>query len=771
MDSDRHFRNTTSSTATASASSELFICFTSRFSSSSSSSMKISSKSILSPGRPREPAQISLSTSLSRRLKSSGSLKGGQASPMFPTGGKKRGCAFENPEPSSPKVTCIGQVRVKTKKQGKKMRARSLKRRSNSEASFRKSESVQVQSQMNGNDFVNQSSHLNHHLLRQNSNGGNGFQQECLSHRNQRWVHLPFTICEALRAFGAELNCFLPCHSSCSSNRENNKESKTTERSSESESSCGTVFARWLVAVQDNDGRGREIELVVGDEESRTEKENGSQRRHVFEGLDFKEEKEVVQEEESRISICIPPKNALLLMRCRSDPVKMAELAKRFCESPVPKLEEEDEEENDEENSNQNEAQKGTPLPVLMPLTVTLIKEEEEEETKVELNSKLKNEEEMIEESVSDAEEEEEEANVVLQEEEEEEEDNGEESIEMATENEIDVQKLDITVINHQDQEEAEEDKEQEHEQEHRIDQDNQQQKLVEETMAFSIPISTQCEPEMVQDAEKLESAEGDEFKPFHGNEQDFETEEQMKELEEEEKSENGENPTSPPLSVETEVDGNWEEEEENRGRSTEEELKGTAATAMDEGIGPHIQNDDEMGLEEEEDQSKERETPPPEPERETQTQTKPEASVLPDCLLLMMYEPKLSMEVSKETWVCSTDFIRCVPTREKKAAPPPPPKKREIKTAEKNTQTQVAIQPGRWSCSFPAAAAAAAMIEQKLERAKGGGYEPFVLTRCKSEPMRSSAKLAPDTGFCKDRNLEPHRPATFGIGAAGIGF
>ncbi|KAG6600387.1 hypothetical protein SDJN03_05620, partial [Cucurbita argyrosperma subsp. sororia] len=206
MDSDRHFRNTTSSTATASASSELFICFTSRFSSSSSSSMKISSKSILSPGRPREPAQISLSTSLSRRLKSSGSLKGGQASPMFPTGGKKRGCAFENPEPSSPKVTCIGQVRVKTKKQGKKMRARSLKRRSNSEASFRKSESVQVQSQMNGNDFVNQSSHLNHHLLRQNSNGGNGFQQECLSHRNQRWVHLPFTICEALRAFGAELN-------------------------------------------------------------------------------------------------------------------------------------------------------------------------------------------------------------------------------------------------------------------------------------------------------------------------------------------------------------------------------------------------------------------------------------------------------------------------------------------------------------------------------------------------------------------------------------
>src|SRR5262249_11866161 len=35
---------------------------------------------------------------------------------------------------------------------------------------------------------------------------------------------------------------------------------------------------------------------------------------------------------------------------------------------------------------------------------------------------------------------------------------------------------------------------------------------------------------------------------------------------------------------------------------------------------------------------------------------------LLPDCLLLMMCEPKLSMEVSKETWVCSTDFIRWLP-------------------------------------------------------------------------------------------------------------
>ncbi|XP_022142926.1 uncharacterized protein LOC111012918, partial [Momordica charantia] len=666
MDSDRHFRTTSNSTA----SSELFICFTSRL--SSSSAMKISSKSILSPGRAREPSQISLSTSLSRRLKTSGSLKGGQASPMFPTGAKKRGCAFDNPEPSSPKVTCIGQVRVKTKKQGKKMRARSQKRRSNSEASFRKSE--QVQPQTNGGDqqFVAKQSHHHLHLHRQNSNssGGNGFQiqnsqqQECLSHRNQRWVHLPFTICEALRAFGAELNCFLPCHSSCTSDRD--KESKPAAKSSESESSCGTVFARWLVAVQDGDGQGREIELVVGDEETRMEKDNGSQRRHVFEGVDFKDKSEVVEEEEeeSRISICIPPKNALLLMRCRSDPVKVAELAKRFCESPAPKVEEEEDEEDEqkdkEEKSRQKEAAK-----MDAPLTVILSNDEDEEETKVELNVKLKNDEEMSEESVSDGEEE---NYLVLQQEEEH---NEEETLEIATDNEIDVQKLDITVNHHNQEEPAEDEQEEEEEHENNNnDEDNQPEELAEETRA----IPSHCDPELAQDAEKVESAEEeDESKFLHGNESINEIEDDEEQTEEE--GENGGNPASPSLSVETEraaedmeeteADVNWEEEEEEEEETIHWEDREKATE--EEGMRPDIGDGGAM------EESKERETPAAEAKREAET------GVLPDCLLLMMYEPKLSMEVSKETWVCSTDFIRCVPTREKKAAAA---KKREAKTA-----------------------------------------------------------------------------------------
>ncbi|XP_038688566.1 uncharacterized protein LOC119987715 [Tripterygium wilfordii] len=312
----------TSSSITTGTTSELFICFTSGLSSSSM-------KSILSPGRAREPSQISLSASLSRRLKTNGSIKSGQ-SPMFP---KKRGAGFENVEPSSPKVTCIGQVRMKTKKQGKKMRTRSKRREGGGggNVSFRRVDQNKIPNQ----DYT--TSTTNH------------VNPECLRHRNQRWVHLPVTICEGLRAFGAELNCFTPCRSNCM---------KEKEEEGSGRSSRGALFSRWLMAVQEGEGKGREIKLVVGEQE-RIEKSSSSnaemmmmrsQRRHVFEEIEFKEEMfegknmKSEEEEEGRVSICIPPKNALLLMRCRSDPVKIAALANKFWEPPEVKEEEKEEE-------------------------------------------------------------------------------------------------------------------------------------------------------------------------------------------------------------------------------------------------------------------------------------------------------------------------------------------------------------------------------------------------------------------------------------------
>ncbi|KAJ0601224.1 hypothetical protein HanIR_Chr03g0125931 [Helianthus annuus] len=176
------------------------------------------------------------------------------------------------------------------------------------------------------------------------------------------------------------------------------------------------------------------------------------------------------------------------------------------------------------------------------------------------------------------------------------------------------------------------------------------------------------------------------------------------------------------------------------------------------------------------------------------------EREELPECLLLMMYEPKLSMEVSKETWVSSKDFIRRQPSRKKPPAPPPAPvkpnagqstvsttaaaaattttatlpsaskcDKHVLASASASAATAASVQPGRSSCSLPAPSSMAEMLEQKLVNAVG--YEPFVLTRCKSEPMKTAAaKLAPDNCFWKNRKLEPLRRASFGVGAAGIG-
>ncbi|KAL2514356.1 uncharacterized protein Fot_28327 [Forsythia ovata] len=79
----------------------------------------------------------------------------------------------------------------------------------------------------------------------------------------------------------------------------------------------------------------REIELVVGGgnkEKMRMDLKGGmsmrSLRRHVLDDIEIKDDK--IEEEAGRVSICIPPQNTLLLMWCRSDPMKIAALANRF---------------------------------------------------------------------------------------------------------------------------------------------------------------------------------------------------------------------------------------------------------------------------------------------------------------------------------------------------------------------------------------------------------------------------------------------------------
>ncbi|PSR95702.1 RING finger protein [Actinidia chinensis var. chinensis] len=640
--------------------------------------MKISSKSILSPGRPRDPP-VSLSTSLSRRLRSNRSLRGGQ-SPMFPTGGKKR---FENPEPSSPKVTCIGQVRVKTKQQGNKMR--NLSNRRGNEVSFRRIEQIhevgssnQTQSFQAGN---NQTQNL-----------------ESKSHRNQRWVHLPLTICEALRGIGAEFSCLFPCASARDREKELGKSTETREGSGGS--SCGGVFARWLVA-------GREIELVVGGQEERRERGERSLRRHVGEEREIDYEKceeggVVVKEEEARVSICIPPKNALLLMRCKSDPMRVSALANRFWESADPKDDDDDEEDEKEEVENgdhedeEHENLEGEVLKTNKDVEVTeklfaikATEDEEDENPEADLHLLMDVEDVEAEETVNPEEE------------------------------------LDLNV---EFQEE---------------DEENQEPLLVQhvtiEAEAEEIGVSATVS-EAVTDPETLEL---DENAP--------------KLIEEEERRRSHQ--SSSVLSVES--DSEDQEEEKNNEENEEAEKKSTAKKETQE-TATHVSSESE-------ETHKEGELTESLEGRESEVKMKQEiesGQILPDCLLMMMCEPKLSMEVSKETWVCSTDFIRWLPERRKV-------NKTDGRNLPKNRiRIDANPPPPRSSCSLPATAAVsmAAVIEQKL--AVAAAYEPLVLKRCKSEPMRTApAKLAPETCFWKNRKLEPHRRATLGFSAAWVGF
>ncbi|CAF2101310.1 unnamed protein product [Brassica napus] len=631
--------------ASSSSSTDFFICFTSRF--SSSSSMRLSS---LSPAR-----SACLTTSLSRRLRTSGSIKNASAgvlnSPIFGnSGGRKRsGSGYENGnnnnniEPSSPKVTCIGQVRVKTRKHvKKKMRARS--RRRGETSSFRRSSSDQ------------------------NDRGGCRFDAS-----ENRWVHFPVTICESLRSFGSELNCFSssssPCRSSCTGGSDG-------RRGKNNGGGCGgggggsSCFTRWFVAVEETGGKRREIELVVGggeDEEAAEDGRRRSRRRHVFEGLDLSEIEMKTEERRGRedvgmINLCSPPKNALLLMRCRSDPVKVAALANRVRERQMSL---------DEGVCGGEE-------------------EEDEERRRFELDLEDKKRIELCEKWISG---------------------------ETIVEREV----VSITAPEAPKEEDSEEEASKVHE---------------EEIEAMII--------KHIED--DLRNA----------IEEEKEEEEHVAEME--------------------------EEEEE---RKEEEEVAASVT------VTPNVERSNQGNRE-----------PDPSPEviMRGETMEKEKTTpykVLPDCLLLMMCEPKLSMEVSKETWVCSTDFVRCQPGR-----PPAKkiteatgehhhhhhqqPKKRIVTGVDSNASSRrrsvdkrpvhhSLLQPPRSSCSYPAAppllTTAASVREQKV----GGGnkaYEPPVLPRCKSEPRKSASKLAPEACFWKNRKLEPHPQASVGVGGgAGVGF
>ncbi|OVA11095.1 hypothetical protein BVC80_1741g81 [Macleaya cordata] len=818
-----------------SSSSELFICFTSR-PSTTYSSMKISSsKSIRSPGhgdKSHEPTLTMSSSLKNRRLRANGSIKAGQFSPMFPSS-KKRGCAFETPEPSSPKVTCIGQVRVKTKKQGKKMLARTKRK-----TEHKPQDGVLQQQQQQ--------------------------QHACLPHRNQKWAYFPFTICEALRSFGADLNCFLPCgsRSLCSSSMgARDKEEKGRATIGETDAprtSCGPIFERWLMALQEGEVeekiRREDMEMMLGEEEEEEEiivRKNVMEMELVGKGEAEEESDEEDGDEPRRVSICLPPKNALLLMRCRSDPLRMSSLANRFWDSPLTKVHDDDDDDdeyddNDEDSEDDGEEEEEMNLELEEKHKVeevlekwsadensvnsedTLKKEEQVnsvkadhqsggggggggeggEEKDLEQNEVVKSDGSSTEAGENPRIEEEsmlQEVEVVVEEDEEEEE---EQVVELNTE----------TVESPRTEEEPmleevlEEDQDVEHNTEsvenpriekepmllevQEVDQEVEQNtgavenKRIEESMLQEVLEEDQ---EVEHNTEAVENPRTEEEPMLH------EVLEEDKEVEHN-SIEAVENPRieEEPMLQEI-VIGILEEEEEEgvmTARSSEvvvqpdreeESEPAIAAAAAEEAVldlddervekstsieekesedrggflidGEEIESiqeksaisvvKEEQGEEQiygDYDDYEEEKSSTEEREKER------EVVVLPDCMMwMMMCEPKLSMEVSKETWVCSRDFIRSSwPNYDRN--PIPPQLILNNKAADDGSnhsivqQQQQQLPPSNSSCSInrnpsrSVVLSMASMIEQKL--AKAVPYEPLVLMRCKSEPLRSSSKF-----------------------------
>lgn len=540
--------------------------------------------------------------------------------------------------------------------------------------------------------------------------------------KNQRWVHLPLTICEALRAFGAEFSCLFPCRTpSCFSNGEREKGEGEREQSS-----CGAVFARWLVAVE---GGKREIELVVGDEEEEEEekKERGF-RRHGVGEIELE-----LKEEQGRVSICVPPKNALLLMRCRSDPLRVNALANRLCECPVPASVDDD-----DGNEIKEEGEESTELKRIDSILIGKIdqfensgfKKQGEDEDEV-------NPEDEIEGHVA----------VAMK-------------VGEGTED-LEARKSDVNgLIGEEEGERLGERDEEAEVEETSIESSDSASGSVEKTVELEIGKAEGLE---IGKIEELAIEKTGEFAILETEELAAgKTEELPIEKTEElaiSKTELGIGKTEE-LLIEDLLIAEEKEEEEERRRISRFSCSSVLSLHLE-----IAERDLETKVETEDPQLEETEE---EIEEKRKTEEREKESVLPDCLLLMRREPKLSMEVSKETWVCSTDFIRWLPKRRPKVNKTHGGD--DIKKQNHNIEPNVV--PPRSSCSFPAPppASMASLIEQRLMNAVA--YEPFVLTRCKSEPMRTAAaKLMPESCFWKNSKLEPHRSANFSVNTARVGF
>uniref|UniRef100_A0ACD5U0G9 Uncharacterized protein n=1 Tax=Avena sativa TaxID=4498 RepID=A0ACD5U0G9_AVESA len=821
---------------------ELFICFTSRPSTASSGLRPSASSKAFSPGRGGGGSDTAptaaLRPSLSRRLRNSGSLKGGQ-SPMFPpgttgaaSGGRRGRGGMEPAEPSSPKVTCIGQVRVKggkrKPKHGSAASAAALRSRSRrgvagglgSESSFRR-----------GTD---------------DRDGGlpGGKNQ------NQGWVYqIPVNICEALKTFGS-------CggRSLCSPSRERPRSAGAGDKKRRRAPAggswlCGAAVARCLLAIQEEEddvGKGSavgpadedrksEVGLVMQGWDVEDDQEEYEDDTAVVVGeVEVEKEDEILlvggKEEEGRVSVCIPPRNALLLMRCRSDPVRMAALATRFWGSPAAASVGQVVDNEGDNLGNEEEAKE--------EFEDNADKEHEEEAARnstVSVDDAVRREDSVIENEAGDAgqvetEAEESSRHEDLGEEENdvgdgEKEENDDEHVEAQIvrkdrglevgsageepKSEIQAPEMVETVVDTKEEAGVPRLEREEEDVKGRrsvsscspstaLKEDRKLRRLgskrrvssssrassssdrVDRRHSFSAEMEARRSSfSSLKDSRRASfSIDRDGRRWSFTIEQEHLVAEPKVLMASRKGTKNSSDlPESEkdcavlvvaPNSVEEAQESNDDDGKEDVGKDGEEEgttTQGAEISTEVEKVETRVDEAEAV---------------------EVKQERRKKSGELPDCLLMMMCEPKLSMEVSKETWVCSTDFVHWKSyqgqnrQQQKAATGSNAPAVEENKGAgnaqdtsvTKDTKESGAPAPAR-SVSMPAQVVVQKpppkpAVEKKLKLeppmvAAVAAYAPLVLKRCKSEPLRSSARLAPDACFWKDR----HRP----LNATGIGF
>ncbi|KEH34905.1 hypothetical protein MtrunA17_Chr3g0115671 [Medicago truncatula] len=277
-------------------STDLLVCFPSR------THLRLMPKPICSPVRPSEPNKHHHHKTYHQRKRSisraGGSISGGgqAGSPMLWTKNKSMGS--ENSEPTSPKVTCAGQIKMRPKN-----------------SACRSWQSVMEEIEKIHNDKKQKK--------RLNWAESLGFKKEIMQ----------FFTC--LRAIRFDLRCFGSFSGT----------DITTEDEDEEEDDDGEDEDKDEVYYNDH----------VGVEETHRDSESS---RAVFSKwfmvMQEEQNKVVHKEEEKKDENCgdgeisVPPPNALLLMRCRSAPVK----------SWLKESEEEGGNNNEKENNSQKEKEK-----------------------------------------------------------------------------------------------------------------------------------------------------------------------------------------------------------------------------------------------------------------------------------------------------------------------------------------------------------------------------------------------------------------------------